>query len=139
MASIDTYPGYDTLEEAAEAVGVNAQALVASVARWNELVEAGVDEDFGADMTDALPILTAPYHVAEGIGCLPCVMGGPVVDKNLQVLDSQRRPIAGLYGGGNCITGFHGPIYEDFYQFGPARAFSCTSGYLTAKNALAAE
>ena len=39
----------DSIEELAEKIGVPADTLTATVARYNELCAAGVDEDFGKD------------------------------------------------------------------------------------------
>ncbi len=51
----------DTLEECAEAFGIPAETLVETVARYNELVAAGADEDFGKPAEDMKPIEVAPF------------------------------------------------------------------------------
>ena len=62
----DVYEG-DTLEAVAEAAGVDPAGLVATVERWNEMVAAGVDEDFGCEQLAEIgtyedgPFFLVPY------------------------------------------------------------------------------
>ncbi len=132
-------PTYDTLEELAEANGFDPEVIAATVARWNELVESGVDEDFGSDLSSAVTVDTPPYTCTEGPGCNLAMMGGPQVDENLQVVDADYNPIAGLYAIGNCAGGFFGPNYPMQVHDGMARAFCAVGGYLAAKHALGVE
>lgn len=129
-------PSYDTLEELAEANGFDPEVLVATVARWNELVAAGVDEDFGSDFSMAVSIDTPPYTCTQAGSCLLAAMGGPQIDAGMHVLDESLAPIPGLYAAGNCAGGFYGPNYPMQVQSGLARAFCTVSGYLAAKDAL---
>ena len=46
----------DTLAECAKAFDIPADALEATVARYNELAAAGKDEDFGKPAQDLAPI-----------------------------------------------------------------------------------
>ena len=52
----------DTLEELAEQIGVPADALVATVNRYNELCALGTDLDFGKASRYMQPIETAPFY-----------------------------------------------------------------------------
>ena len=90
----------DTLAALAADVGIDAQALEASVARYNELCAAGVDEDFSKKSEYMVPI-EAPYYVLR----LPmiCTDGysGARINENAEVIDTDGHPIPGLYAVGS--------------------------------------
>lgn len=112
----------DTLEELADAIGVPRNNLVATVARFNEMVTDGVDRDFGRgdeayDRTftgGASPLVSIdqpPYHAAAfGLSDLG-TKGGLVTDTRARVLDSEGRPIPGLYAAGNTMAAVSGTTY----------------------------
>ena len=125
----------ETLEEAAAAAGIDAEALKATVERYNSFVAAGVDEDFGraADYLK-MPIGDGPYYIIEQKPRFATTMGGLVVNTSMQVLDGSGNPIAGLYAAGeNC-----GQVMGDDSPSGANNAWAITSGKLAA-DAIAAK
>lgn len=113
----------DTLEELADNLGLSPEVketFLAEVARYNELCEAGVDDDFGKDAFLMDPIVTPPFYASVvmdnndfKLGLVE--LGGVVTDANQQVLDRDDNPIEGLYATGNCCGGrfiaqYHTPI-----------------------------
>jgi flavocytochrome c len=104
-----------TLEQLATLSGLPADQLVATVARYNRLVEAGVDEDFdrfGPDRSDynnrASPALaTAPYYAMQAYPLTRKSMGGVSIDLACRVLDKKKDPIPGLFAVGE-LTGLAG-------------------------------
>ncbi|MFG1782337.1 FAD-binding protein [Rhodococcus oryzae] len=112
----------DTLEELAEKIGVPAENLAATVARFNEFVPKGVDEDFGrgdeaydrAFSGGEPPLVTidqGPFHAAAfGISDLG-TKGGLRTDTAARVLDQSGNPIAGLYAAGNTMAAPSGTVY----------------------------
>ena len=125
----------ETLEEAAAAAGIDADALKATVERYNGFVAAGVDEDFGrADTYLTMPIGDGPYYIIEQKPRFATTMGGLVVNTSMQVLDGSGNPIAGLYAAGeNC-----GQVMGDDSPSGANNAWAITSGKLAA-DAIAAK
>lgn len=125
----------ETLEEAAAAAGIDADALKATVERYNGFVAAGVDEDFGrAETYLTMPIGDGPYYIIEQKPRFATTMGGLVVNTSMQVLSTGGSPIAGLYAAGeNC-----GQVMGDDSPSGANNAWAITSGKLAA-DAIAAK
>ncbi len=112
----------DTLEELAVKIGVPAGNLVNTVARFNEFVARGVDDDFGRGnepydraFSGGEPPLYAitrpPFHAAAfGISDLG-TKGGLRTDTAARVLDTAGQVIPGLYAAGNTMAAPSGTTY----------------------------
>ncbi|WNG89136.1 FAD-binding protein [Mycobacterium sp. ITM-2016-00317] len=112
----------DTLAGLADAIGVPAGELEATVERFNKLAAAGVDEDFGrgAEPYDRVftngesPLVaidTPPYHAATfGLSDLG-TKGGLRTDARARVLTTGGVPIPGLYAAGNTMAAVSGTTY----------------------------
>lgn len=106
-----------TLTELAGEVGVPADALEATVSRFNEHAVEGKDPDFGrgtseydrywGDADNAWPnpslgpLQYGPYYALEVVNGAFGTCGGVATDGNGQVLDVDSAPIAGLFAAGN--------------------------------------
>ena len=111
-----------TLEELAAQIGVPAAALRATVTRFNAMVAAGSDADFGrgdeaydrafsGGKPPLVPIDTAPFHAAAfGLSDLG-TKGGLRTDACARVLDGRGRVIGGLYAAGNTMAAVSGATY----------------------------
>ena len=115
LASIETYANQhllkegNTVAELAEAIGIPAADLEATLNRYNAQQKAGIDEDFGrsaAQMTAALE--TAPYYAVCVTPAIHHTMGGLSVNTDTQVLKADGTPILGLYAAGEVTGGLHG-------------------------------
>lgn len=108
----------DTIEDLCKQLGMDEAAIeraVASVARYNELCEKGVDDDFGKQTKDMRPILKAPFYgIAVGTWLL-ATMNGIRVNTNLQAINEEHEPIEGLYVIGNDMGGFFNNSYPQMY------------------------
>jgi len=94
----------DTLEELAQQAGVDAQGLVASVTKWNEMVVTGQDPDCGRTIfTNEMPIETPPFYLSPATFAAHATQGGVVVDGNGQALTKDGAPIKGLYCVGELV------------------------------------
>lgn len=93
------YGTADTLEELAAAIKVPADALVASVTRYNELVDKSADEDFAKKHLNA-KISTAPFHAVKWGIQKHNTLGGVTINPKAQVVDWDMEPIPGLYAAG---------------------------------------
>lgn len=125
----------DTLEECAEAFGIPAETLVETVARYNELVAAGADEDFGKPAEDMKPIEVAPFYVTRTYTPMDVTMGGLMCNEKMQVLHEDGGIIEGLYAIGNTQGGFYGGIDYDLEVDAFSLGRAVTTGRLAAKYA----
>ena len=108
----------DTLEELADMLGFDEkgkETFLASVARYNELCEKGVDDDFGKQSKDMTPIKDGPFYgVAIGEWLL-ATMNGIRVNLNLEAVDKNGDALGGLYMVGNDMGGFFNNSYPQMY------------------------
>jgi hypothetical protein len=141
-----------SLPELANAIGVPADALQATVQRWNESSERGEDADFrrgqsshdrwwgdpdfGDDARATLgPIDTPPYYAVQVHSGALGTKGGPRTDADARVLDVDGQPIPGLYAAGNAMASVMGMTYGGAGgTLGPAMVF----GFLAGRHAAAA-
>jgi 3-oxosteroid 1-dehydrogenase len=131
--------------------------LEATIARWNEMAEKGVDEDFhrgsrtvettvfaGPLSEEALaranPVMrpisaSGPYYATLLTGGTLDTKGGPRINPSAQVVDDADQPIPGLYGVGNCVASASARAYwAGGGTLGPMIAFA-----LRASQAIAGE
>ncbi|GAA4880509.1 FAD-binding protein [Saccharopolyspora cebuensis] len=130
----------------ARSIGVPAEELVRTVARFNGMVRAGRDTDFGrgesaydhyyGDPTlpnPNLDVLDRPpyYAVRIEVGDLG-TKGGLVCDEHGRVLDAEGAALPGLYATGNTSASVMGREYAGpGATIGPAMVF----GHLAARHA----
>jgi len=111
-----------TLAELADDIGVPADTLAEAVSRYNAMVAAGVDTDFGRGdeaydrafsrgKPPLVPIETPPFHAAAfGLSDLG-TKGGLRTDVKARVLNQAGEPIPGLYAAGNTMAAVSGMTY----------------------------
>ena len=129
---IATYKA-DTIEELAEKLGVNAENLVATVERYNELCAQGADEDFGKAAKWLVPVQNPPFYgIRRHIG-LSAIMLGVNVDENMQVTREDGSVIGGLFAIGNIAGNFYGSPDYPMTVPGLSLGRCHTQGYVTGK------
>ncbi len=133
--------------------------LKKTVMRFNEFATAGVDADFhrgeytyDREWTTFPPLIpgvewppkdsknytmhplspNGPYHaIILGAGTLD-TNGGPIINHKAQVIDTENKPISGLYGAGNCIAS---PTANAYWGGGSTIGPAMTFGYIAGLNA----
>jgi len=108
----------DTIEEALAGLeGLNVEAALASIARYNEQCRAGVDDDFHKNAVHLAPIEKGPFYAARydmfEDASWGSVFGGLRTNIHNQVCDEDDVPIPGLYNVG-VMTG---DTYAGVYNF----------------------
>jgi succinate dehydrogenase/fumarate reductase flavoprotein subunit len=126
----------DTLEELAEELDVPYDTLKATVDRYNELCESGVDTDFGKPAKYMHPIKTAPFWGVRKHIRVSAICSGVKINENGQALNADGEPIDGLYCVGNLGGPFYGANDYPFHQTGLSIGRCYTFGMIAAKHAV---
>ncbi|CAO3441153.1 FAD-dependent oxidoreductase [Azospirillum endophyticum] len=115
-----------TLDELARRLDIDAAGLRETVARMNEYAKTGVDPEFGRGTTayhrangdpnqkpnpNLGPIGEGPFYAVKLYAGDIGAATGFVTDVNAQVLDTDNRPIRGLYACGNDMNSVMGGVY----------------------------
>jgi fumarate reductase flavoprotein subunit len=77
-----------------------------TVARYNDLAKKGHDDDFGKHPDRLTTIEKPPYYACMVKTRFLVVLSGIKINNQMQVLDTQRRVIPGLYAAGNASGSF---------------------------------
>lgn len=117
LSATYTRYGAETLDELLDMVcsddAVKAN-IKASIEKYNEMCEAGRDEQFGRESELMFPVKEGPFYCdvkPTDIGWMMCTCGGLVINGDQQVLDDYYHPIKGLFASGNCASGRFGDEY----------------------------
>ena len=124
----------DTLEELAQAAGMEPELLVKSVERYNELKAKGTDEDFGKSIELMDSIEEAPFYAVHCNMNTAGTFGGPQTDLEAQVLDTEGNVIPGLYAAGEVSSG--DLINKEYPGSGMAIQTFVTMGRIAGKNSM---
>jgi len=100
----------DTLEGLAIALGLEPEAVVASVSRWNDHCGNGRDNDFGRPGGTMTPVRTPPFYGAPVWATLSNTQGGPVHDAQSRIMNVYGEAIPRLYAAGELGSSF-GHLY----------------------------
>lgn len=121
----------DTIEELAAKLEItDVDAFKKTIARYNELVSKGTDEDFGKPAKFLKPIDTPPFYGIHRWVRVSTLCSGVDVNPEHQCLDPQGQPIKGLYAIGNCSGRFYGGIDYPLTVFGLSLGRCYTEGYV---------
>jgi 3-oxosteroid 1-dehydrogenase len=137
-----------TLDDLAQAMGVEANALSATIQRYNDNAAKGEDPDFhrGEAAYDKMygdprvtpnpclrPLSKGPFYAMPIYPGDIGTNGGLMTDDRARVVDTKGRPIPGLYAIGNNAASAMGESYPGAgVTIGPALTF----GYIAARDAL---
>lgn len=122
----------DTLSELAELTGMDADTLLATVSRYNEICASGEDTDFGKDASFLSAIDEGPYYAVLCYDCTRGNYGGILTDTNAAVINADGQAIGGLYAAGVISSG---AFYGDLYPGGEALAVSSHMGFIAGREA----
>ena len=137
----------DSLEELARQCDIPTDSLLATIERFNHFAETGVDEDFHRGEGDHErrygdsthkpnpslgPIEKGPFYAAALYPGDIGTSGGLLCDEFSRVLNTDGKPIGGLYATGNCTASVMGRKY---LGAGASIAASAVFGYVAADHA----
>ncbi|MFV0550860.1 MAG: flavocytochrome c [Anaerorhabdus sp.] len=97
----------NTVKEAAEFFGIDAEQMQKTLDDYNSYVDAGVDPEFNKR---SLPskIEEGPFYILKAAPAVHHTMGGITINTKAQVLDTKGNVIEGLYAAGEVTGGIHG-------------------------------
>ena len=127
-----------SLKELAALSGLPEAAMLASVERFNSLIETGKDEDFGrfASADEAPPKIEQPPFYAIQFFPMPRKsMGGVAVDMQARALNAAGEVVPGLYAVGELTgsVGINGTHGMDGMFLGPALVTGRVAGQTIAQ------
>lgn len=97
----------DTLVEAADFFGINAEELQKTVDNYNTYAANGKDLEFNK-RGELTAFTEGPYYIMKSIPAIHHTMGGIKINTNAQVLDVDGNIIEGLYAAGEVTGDIHG-------------------------------
>ena len=116
------------LDELAAKLNVPADALKATVDKYNDAVVNGTEDEFGRSLTTTIDTTGNMYAIELRVRYYTS-LGGLCIDENMQVLNNSEQPIAGLYAAGEVVGGIMG----DLYVGGQTYNWAMTSGVQAGK------
>src|SRR5699024_8681385 len=136
--------------ELADKINVPAEALVATVERFNRMAIAGVDEDYGRGDSQydrywgddncpwpnpsLGPLQYGPYYAMEVVNGAFGTSGGVGTDGQARVVDVDGQPIRGLYAAGNVADS---PYASGYPGAGATLGPLMTMAYLAGQDVIA--
>lgn len=92
----------------AKKLGLNEDAFLATLERYNGFVEKQHDDDYGRTTALRAPINEGPFHAIQIAPGVHHTMGGVTINTDTCVLDKAHKVIAGAYAAGEVVGGIHG-------------------------------
>lgn len=103
----------DTLEELADAFGIEKETFLETVAQYNELFDTQKDSQYGKEPFRLSEIRTAPFYACKLSGIALCTLDGIKINTEFQALDENTQPIEGLYVIGNDSGNYYNGSYPN--------------------------
>jgi fumarate reductase flavoprotein subunit len=125
-----------TIDELAQKMGVPVETYKATVARYNNLARNGEDSDFGKHPDRLTTIEKPPFYACQMEARYMVILSGLKINTRLQVIDTERNAIPGLYAAGNVSGSFFGNQYPTTIP-GLTHSRAWTFGRLAGLNAAA--
>ncbi|SCB88066.1 fumarate reductase flavoprotein subunit [Gilliamella bombicola] len=98
----------NTLEELAQKLSIDGDALVKTVERYNQFTSTKHDQDFGRITGMRHPIKKGPFYAIKIAPGVHHTMGGVTINTQTQVLNTDKHVIQGVFAAGEVVGGVHG-------------------------------
>ncbi len=122
-------------EELAEAAGIDADGLAATLESYATFFENGKDEDFARDLTTTIPFSGSRLFAFTTNSNILATGGGLCIDENCSVIDVNDEPIPGLFACGNASGSFFAGNYPRHIP-GTSIGRAITFGFVAAESAV---
>jgi len=120
----------DTVDNIANALGVDAKVLHATIDEWNALCGTETPDPFGRPAATRAPVIDPPFYFGHVWPVVSNTQGALAHDIEQRVLDPYGTPIEGLY-----VAGELGSIWGYLYLSGGNLAECFISGRIAAEHA----
>lgn len=122
----------DSIEDLGHALGFQPGVLPASVERWNDLCNSGVDDEMHFPPEWLVPVLRPPFYGIRIGANLFATKCGLRVNPRMQVLNARQQAIPGLYAAFHTAGGAVGEHAASLGGILHSAGLSWTSGYIAA-------
>jgi fumarate reductase flavoprotein subunit len=123
---------HETLDGLARKMDVNPVNLTETIQQYNRAVQSGNPSSLAVPRTGKPKPLQPPYYGLTVVPGITFTMGGVLVNGCCEALNSDEKPIAGLYAAGDTIGGLMGG-HRGGYTGGLMQAI--VTGILAGENA----
>jgi fumarate reductase flavoprotein subunit len=123
----------DSWEVIAGWIGADPQMLKATIDEYNAACDSGHDPLFAKDNEYLVPLRTAPYYAVRSFVGYVDTIGGIKINERMEVIDTQGKPIPGLYAGGVDTGGWEPETYNALLT-GNTVGFAFNSGRIAGEN-----
>ena len=123
---------HETIEGLAQKIGVDTASLVKTVEQYNRALQSSNASMLAVPRTGQPKPLRPPYYGLKVVPGITFTMGGVLVNGCCAALNSNEKPIEGLYAAGDTIGGLMGG-YRGGYTGGLMQAI--VTGILAGENA----
>lgn len=103
----------DTLEEIADAFGIDKENFLKTVEEYNALFDAQNDSRYGKEAFRLSELRTPPYYACKLSGIVLCTLDGIEINTDFQALNAEGKPIEGLYVIGNDSGNYYNGTYPN--------------------------
>ncbi|MWN05295.1 flavocytochrome c [Gilliamella sp. Pas-s95] len=98
----------NTLEELAQKLSIDGDALVKTIERYNQFTSTKHDQDFGRITGMRHPFKKGPFYAIKIAPGVHHTMGGVTINTQTQVLNTDKHVIQGVFAAGEVVGGVHG-------------------------------
>jgi succinate dehydrogenase/fumarate reductase flavoprotein subunit len=128
----------DDFTQIATELGLDPAVVLRAVDDWNAICEKGVDEEFGYEPQWLKKLERPPYFGMKLGSNLLSTQCGLQINADMQVIDTQGKPIEGLYASSTTIGGMIGNASNGGGKASPygSNALTWLTGYMAAQGIL---
>jgi succinate dehydrogenase/fumarate reductase flavoprotein subunit len=124
----------ESIADLAAKMKVDERVLQETLDRWNGLCDTGEDRDFHRPSPSMMKIEVPPYYFAQVWPICSNTHGGPVHNRDQQVMDVYGAPIPRLYAAGEL-----GGVFGHLYLGGGNLAECFVGGWVAGRHAAGLE
>ncbi len=118
----------NTIEDVAQAAGMDADTLKGTYDTYEAYCKAGADDYFGKPAAHLISYDKAPYYLVQITYNHLGTIGGIITNDQFEVLDGNHKAISGLYSTG---ADAYGTCWNrNYFGNGDGVGFAMTSGYV---------